>query len=294
MSEARELTSSERLALAARAIANMAGPSSEWVGDARRMLHELLGELERSELANAELRACVAKQDAAVPSRDEVNRVANLLIAEWERIERKKVNVSYVSNFADMARVVISDRKAKCDASETEAATTLATAQRQIYSAELERDSLRQQLEAAQRELASVREVAVSVNRIAEKRGAERDVAQADLAAAQRRIGELDHALDLRTKERDAKVDSMVELCADIDRAQQHGNDMCSTIERANAKIDTITAVIRIIAPAYRAAEAYCDDHYHIGGRGELEMATHEARAALTPAMISMMEPSKP
>ena len=42
--------------------------------------------------------------------RAEVDRVARLLIAEWERIEKKPVNVSYVANFADMARVVIADK----------------------------------------------------------------------------------------------------------------------------------------------------------------------------------------
>ncbi len=42
--------------------------------------------------------------------RAELNRVSLLLIAEWERVERRKVNPSYVSTFVDMARVVIADR----------------------------------------------------------------------------------------------------------------------------------------------------------------------------------------
>jgi hypothetical protein len=86
-------------------------------------------QLETEQKDNAELRACVAKQDTAAPTRDEVDRVARLLIAEWERVEHKPVNVSYVSTFADMARVVIAD-----------AAT------------------LRQQLEAAQREVAAAQQ----------------------------------------------------------------------------------------------------------------------------------------
>lgn len=41
------------------------------------------------------------------PSTDLVNRVANAMIAEWERVEGKKVSVSYVATFADMARAAI-------------------------------------------------------------------------------------------------------------------------------------------------------------------------------------------
>ena len=40
------------------------------------------------------------------PMRVEVDRIARVLIAEWERVEGK-VGVSYVANFADMARAVI-------------------------------------------------------------------------------------------------------------------------------------------------------------------------------------------
>lgn len=45
------------------------------------------------------------------PGRDEVDRVARLLIAEWERVEGSPVNVSYIATFSDMARVVIADRR---------------------------------------------------------------------------------------------------------------------------------------------------------------------------------------
>jgi hypothetical protein len=44
--------------------------------------------------------------------RAEVDRVARLLMAEWERVEEKPVGVSYVATFADLARVVIRDRQA--------------------------------------------------------------------------------------------------------------------------------------------------------------------------------------
>jgi hypothetical protein len=44
--------------------------------------------------------------------RAEVDRVARLLMAEWERVEEKPVGLSYVATFADLARVVIADRRA--------------------------------------------------------------------------------------------------------------------------------------------------------------------------------------
>lgn len=44
------------------------------------------------------------------PERAEVDRVARILLAEWERVEGKQVNVSYIATFADMARAVIADR----------------------------------------------------------------------------------------------------------------------------------------------------------------------------------------
>lgn len=47
---------------------------------------------------------------AAERERDELNRVARLLKDEWFRIEREEgINVSFISNFVDMARVVIAD-----------------------------------------------------------------------------------------------------------------------------------------------------------------------------------------
>ncbi len=42
-----------------------------------------------------------------VATRGEVDFVARMMIAEWERVEREKVNISRVATFADMARVVI-------------------------------------------------------------------------------------------------------------------------------------------------------------------------------------------
>lgn len=46
------------------------------------------------------------------PPVSEVDRVARLLIAAWERAEGKQVNVSYVATFVDMAKVVVADREA--------------------------------------------------------------------------------------------------------------------------------------------------------------------------------------
>lgn len=43
---------------------------------------------------------------------NEIDRVAKLLIAEWERVEGKPVNVSYIATFADMARVVVANAQA--------------------------------------------------------------------------------------------------------------------------------------------------------------------------------------
>lgn len=42
--------------------------------------------------------------------RHEVDRVARLLMAEWERVEGKPINVSYIATFADLARVVAADQ----------------------------------------------------------------------------------------------------------------------------------------------------------------------------------------
>ena len=39
----------------------------------------------------------------------EVDRVARVLMTEWERVEREPVTASYVATFADMARAVIAD-----------------------------------------------------------------------------------------------------------------------------------------------------------------------------------------
>lgn len=41
------------------------------------------------------------------PEKREINRIAWLLIREWERVERVPVNISYYATFADMARAVI-------------------------------------------------------------------------------------------------------------------------------------------------------------------------------------------
>src|SRR3954471_13662019 len=48
----------------------------------------------------------------ASPERAEIDRVARILIAEWERVEGTPVNVSYLATFVDMARAVIADRVA--------------------------------------------------------------------------------------------------------------------------------------------------------------------------------------
>lgn len=42
--------------------------------------------------------------------RGEVDRVARLLMTEWERAERKAINVSYIATFVDLARVVSDDQ----------------------------------------------------------------------------------------------------------------------------------------------------------------------------------------
>lgn len=38
------------------------------------------------------------------PSREQVDGLARVLMAEWERVEHKPVTASYVATFADMAR----------------------------------------------------------------------------------------------------------------------------------------------------------------------------------------------
>lgn len=54
----------------------------------------------------------IAPADIDPPRSAEVDRVARILMSEWERVEHKPVNVSYVATFADMARAVIADRNA--------------------------------------------------------------------------------------------------------------------------------------------------------------------------------------
>ena len=47
--------------------------------------------------------------DYLTPEKVELNRVAKLLIDEWERVENEKVNCSRIATFVDMARVVVAD-----------------------------------------------------------------------------------------------------------------------------------------------------------------------------------------
>lgn len=54
--------------------------------------------------------------DYATPENAEIDRVAQLLMDEWERVEGKPVNASYVATFVDMARTVIADQKELLDA----------------------------------------------------------------------------------------------------------------------------------------------------------------------------------
>lgn len=51
-----------------------------------------------------------------------------------------------------------------------------------------------------------------------------------------------------------------------------------------------LTAILRAIWPAWLAACEMCNDRYHIGGRGELEMSIHEARTALTPDLLAVIK----
>jgi hypothetical protein len=79
--------------------------------------HTILPEddLELARRAEEIARACEPLEDGwpahpgSIP-REEVDRVARMLIAEWERVEGRRVNVSYVATFADLARVVAADR----------------------------------------------------------------------------------------------------------------------------------------------------------------------------------------
>lgn len=88
------------------------------------------------------------------PDNDEINRVANLLIAEWCRVEKiakpnaplsdgsERLNVTYIANFADMARVVIADRRTRWpDPAEDVVKAALAKAQAVIEWDAYEADS---------------------------------------------------------------------------------------------------------------------------------------------------------
>jgi len=69
------------------------------------------------------------------PENDELNRVAKLLISEWERVERKPVNVSYWATFVDLARAAIADRATIAQArAEARSGQPLAGSQRQQIS----------------------------------------------------------------------------------------------------------------------------------------------------------------
>lgn len=62
-------------------------------------------------LAAQRARGLQAEDDSTVePLNNEVDRVARVLMAEWERVEGKAVSASYVATFADMARAVIYDQ----------------------------------------------------------------------------------------------------------------------------------------------------------------------------------------
>jgi hypothetical protein len=75
--------------------------------EADSLIGQLRLALTISQGACAELSACVRKQEDTDPTRDDVNNIARIMMAEWERVEHKPVNVSYISTFADMARAVL-------------------------------------------------------------------------------------------------------------------------------------------------------------------------------------------
>lgn len=52
---------------------------------------------------------------AMAASDRETDRIARVLMAEWERAEGKPVNPSYVATFADMARAVLDDLGARTE-----------------------------------------------------------------------------------------------------------------------------------------------------------------------------------
>lgn len=66
------------------------------------------------------------------PDRDEVDRVARLLMAAWEQAEGRAPTVSYVATFADMARAVIADRPTPSPVIEPGTSMTPAPGARQI------------------------------------------------------------------------------------------------------------------------------------------------------------------
>lgn len=71
-------------------------------------------------------------QPAAAPSNAEIDRMARLLMAEWERVEGPLVGTSYVATFADLARVALARQPAAAPR-ETAALNLL----RYLWSAEL-------------------------------------------------------------------------------------------------------------------------------------------------------------
>lgn len=65
--------------------------------------------------ATGELLAAVADRWPGEPV-SEVDRVARLLIAAWERAEGVTVSPSYVASFVEMAKVVVADTEVRVHA----------------------------------------------------------------------------------------------------------------------------------------------------------------------------------
>lgn len=79
---------------------------------------------------------------AESPEKRELNRVANLLIAEWNRVEMKPVSPSFVATFVDMARVVIADKEEHAPHGVT-LGSTFSRGEREAWDADMDEMELR-------------------------------------------------------------------------------------------------------------------------------------------------------
>jgi chromosome segregation ATPase len=133
----------------------------------------------------------------------------------------------------------------------------------------MERDSLRQQLEAAQAELADRnREHIVDRDTAVRHARADAELARQERDLAQQRIAELEAEREWTGATTKALMESQ---------------------ERLAIEVRALTAALRAILPVYRAAEAWSEAFTGTAAFDALESAVDTARAAITPEIAAVL-----